>query len=460
MMAVQSLIDSFVGFIGDSIGEESSPSSSSSSLFSSLTDSTVRSPQDVPPPPPPTISTVSQPSTPSSHPPPIYSSTPLNNEPNTQQFARRLAELRTVEGIDAIVLQRENEEIKSEMVALRLQLEEQQFELDRLRSLIPKQHQQQPSAPNPAPPANDYQHVISKSQQKKIRKKERIEAANAAADTTQPPGCSSVQLLSLPPPQPPISTAHPPEQQQRQQQQSPVPNLFVFHDSNLKGCSTVELKAVMDKINKDNKQQTTPFNIILHDTYTLPQTLAKIKHTTFNKHDAVVINILTNDARQTKTRQRRTPTQTKQLQTGIIQHLISYIPPRNITILESPPLLDSPTSDIYLYNHASYTLSQQFGIHFSGTLIGEQHLWSGDGYHINRKFQPLLLKSLASAAVGTNPRSHYGLARPPYGQYGPWAAPKGQGMMPSFRDRALAQPLHFRRLAPIYPLMRNTIRRP
>ena len=69
-----------------------------------------------------------------------------------------------------------------------------------------------------------------------------------------------------------------------------------------------------------------------------------------------------------------------------------------------------------------------------------------------------MLKSVAAAAMGVNPRQHYGLARPPYGLYGPWAAPKGRGIMPSYADQASAQPFSFRRLGPIRPLMNNPIR--
>ena len=132
---------------------------------------------------------------------------------------------------------------------------------------------------------------------------------------------------------------------------------------------------------------------------------------------------------------------------------------KNITILESPPLLDSPSSDIFPYNSNSFSLAQQLGIRFAGTLIGEQHLWT-DGYHVLKNSRPLLLKSVAAAVVGVNPRQHYGLPRPPYGQYGPWAAPKGRGIMPNFRDLASAQPFTFRRLGPIRPLMNNPVRRP
>ena len=157
-----------------------------------------------------------------------------------------------------------------------------------------------------------------------------------------------------------------------------------------------------------------------------------------------------NDAHQTTTK----------IQTDIVQHLTIHIPRNNITILESPPLLDSSSSDIFPYNNNSCSLAQQLGISFAGTLIGEQHIWGGDGYHILKNSRSLLLKSVAAAAVGINPRRHFRLARPLFGIYGPWVAPKDRGILPSFRDQAMAQPLVYRRLNPIRPLMNDFIRRP
>ena len=172
----------------------------------------------------------------------------------------------------------------------------------------------------------------------------------------------------------------------------------------------------------------------------------------------VIINILTNDAQQTKNRNKRSPEHTRQLQTEIIQHLLHYIPRQNITILESPPLLDSPTSDIYPYNHASVLLTRQLNIRFADTLIGEEHL-GRDGFHIHRASCHLLVKSVAAAIGHFSPHQRFGHSRPPYGQFGPWAAPKGRGIFPlSFRDVAMAQPLSFRRRPVIQPLMGINIR--
>ena len=506
-----------------------SSSSSSPSLFSSLLDATKQpnhnkwhSPNRYAPLSPLLFST----QTPTdrfqnANPTPVLSSTPISSTkiPNTQEFAERLVGLRAINlGSDPLkdendelklqsatdvpptqeflerlrhlrhdeviadeaspaflAMQREVDDLKSELVAARLQLEEKEIMIRELRDeiharslqqVLPPPPESHVPAPLPPPPpfADGYQPVLSKKKKKKMKKRQRLEAAVATADTTRPPGCDSLQLP--PPPPPPPTQREPPQQhsqqhsqrqqhsQQQQQTTTTLPTLHIYHDSNLKGASAAELKLIMDKINKDNKQQNTSYNIVLNETFTLPQTLTKIRHTSFNCHDAVIINTLTNDARQTKHRQRRSPTQTKQLQTDIIQHLISFIPSNNITILEAPPLLDSPSSDIFPYNAASFSLSHQYGIRFSGTLIGETHLWD-DGFHVHKKFRYLLLKLLAAAAVDVNPRSHFKLPRPPYGQYGPWVAPKGQGVMPTYRDGAMAQPLLFRRLAPIRPLMTN-----
>ena len=208
-------------------------------------------------------------------------------------------------------------------------------------------------------------------------------------------------------------------------------------------------------INNNNK-----YNIIPDPTFTLPQTLNKIKQTNFKPNDRIIIHILTNDARQTKNRNRRSPEQTRQLQTQIIQHLLKYIPRQNITLLESPPLLDSPHSDIFPYNYASVQLSRQFGTRFADTLIGEKHL-GRDGFHILPSARHLLLKSVAAAIGHFSPHQKFGHARPPFGEFGPWAAPNGHGVFPpQYRHVAMAQPIVFRRRPPIVPLMSMNFQRP
>ena len=144
-------------------------------------------------------------------------------------------------------------------------------------------------------------------------------------------------------------------------------------------------------------------------------------------------------------RPRRTPDSTKQLQTEIIQHLIAHIPRQNLTWLEAPPLFDSSTSDIFAYNRASFQLSRQFGTGFARTLVGENHIWK-DGYHLRHQARHLLVKSVAAVAAKVDVHRHYNLARPPFGNFGPWEASKGQGMAPPLlRDVAMGRPMLFRR---------------
>ena len=446
----------------ETLTPESPLFSASSSLFSSLANSTIVSPQDdqndsdSPQPSPPgttrpSFSPCPSPLSPISIPrPPILTSTPMSMQPDTQQLALRMVDLRTVDEVDAIALQRENirlrrenESLQSEGTALRLQHEDDVREIGRLRLLhspsLPQQ-QQPPSA------TDEYLPFMTKSKKKRLKKKARIERALlTAADTTRPPGCTSLPLPRPPPPP---------------QAQASLPTLFVFHDSNLKGTTAADLNKAISGINNNNNNNNnriSNFNISLHETYTLSQTLDKIRQTTFNRNDTVIIGTLTNDARQTNKRQRRTPDQTKQIQIQIIQHLIKHIPNKNITLLEAPPLLDSTSSDIYPYNLNSYSLSRQFGCGFSRILIGESHLWS-DGFHILHKHRHLLLKSVAAAAARINVHEHHKLLHPPFGAFGPWAAPKGQGIIP-FSKMALKQPLNFRRASPIQPLMGINIHR-
>ena len=265
-----------------------------------------------------------------------------------------------------------------------------------------------------------------------------MEADKATTDSTLPPGC---ETLPLPPP--PLS-------------QPLLPTVHLFHDSNLKDITPNELAQALKNV---KKQASISLNISPHATYTLPQTFNTIKETTFQKDDIVVITTLTNDARNTKHRQARNPTQTKQTQMKILNHLKQFISPHNIIILESPPLLTSPHSDIYNYNNNSFLLSKQLGTRFAETLVGESQIYK-DGYHILRSARHLLIKSVAAAVFNINPHRHFGLPRPPFGNFGPWTTPIGQGLLPSpsptFRGAAMAQPINFRR-AHIYPLMNLNI---
>ena len=397
---------------------------------------------------------------------PVLTSTPRPG-PLTQEVVDRMLELRRVDDDEDVVAayRRENEELKSEVAALRLEREDLEKELTRVRQLLSKSSaQQQP----PPPPefADGYQ----------------VEAAHVAAEATLPPGCVSIQHLPPPPPSstdttlppgsmsiqlpPPGSPPHPtgcppPPTGCPPPPSQPLPTIHVFHDSNLKSVTADEILNSLKIINGQTNT-TTNHNITPHETFTLPQTLNAIKRITFKPNDSVILNILTNDARQTKHRQERSPQQTKNTQTAIINYLKAFIPLHHIVILESPPLLNTPTSDIFPFNLNSYLLSRQLGTRFSETLIGEGHLFK-DGYHVLRSARHLLVKSVAAAIANVRPHQRLKLLRPPHGNYGPWAAPLGVGMLPStYQSAAVARPsapINFRR-AGIQPLMDINIRQP
>ena len=108
--------------------------------------------------------------------------------------------------------------------------------------------------------------------------------------------------------------------------------------------------------------------------------------------------------------------------------------------MEAPPNLNN---DIYSYNFSTCDVALNSGIRFAPTLIGEEHIWPGDGLHVMNRHRPLMLKTIAAAAAGIDPHIHFRLRRPPTGPYGPWMAPFGMGMVPNFRDAAVA-PVRFR----------------
>ena len=425
-------------------------------------------------------------STPTAGPPSTPEITPTQDVPLTQEFLERLHKLRDNDFLSAeetrpafLVLQRETDELKSQLLAAQLQLEEKEMEIRELR----EQLQAQP----PPPPANLLQPVASKWKRKKVRKQERAAAAAAAAGS-QSPGSDPVQLSppqhqppkqQQPPPTPgfpPTADSPPTSRLPRRPLPPPPPppptslpskpTIYVFHDSNLKCLTAEEVKISINSILSSNNNNNISNNIANYNvnpqaTFTLPQTRHKIQHLTFKPNDIVVINTLTNDARHTKHRQSRTIKETKQMQATIISHLKAFIPPKNIVILESPPLLTSSTSDIFPYNDASFLIARQHGARFARTLIGEHHLF-GDGYHIRKDFRHLLIKSVAAAAVNIEPHRHFSLHRPPHGNFGPWEAPNGQGILPqphTYRGIAMAQPINFRRSL-IRPLMNIQIRRP
>ena len=281
----------------------SSFASSSSSLFSSLVDSTIQPSPDKTPTSIENLETINLQPRPSTPPPqpsfpstptqsPILSTTPLlsstpNPNPLTQELVDRMLELRRVddvvvadEGRPAFLsMQREMDDLKSELLAAQLQLQEKETVIRELRDQLLAQSLQQNAPPpndshpaptnNSCPPNNDsrpptipvsndgYRPAISKKKKQKMRKRERMEAA---ANTTCPPGCDSVQLPPLPLSAPPLQQRQPAQkptiptlhQQQQQQQQTTLPNVFIYHDSNLKGTTAAEITALINIINNNN----------------------------------------------------------------------------------------------------------------------------------------------------------------------------------------------------------------
>ena len=205
----------------------------------------------------------------------------------------------------------------------------------------------------------------------------------------------------------------------------------------------------------------TNYDIKTNVTYELQHTCNKILQTTYKHNDTIIIATLTNDARQTRRRPQKTIEQTRQLQYKILSHLTKFVPRRNIVFSEAPPIIGG---DIFPYNRITYDTCRQWGVRFGPTLVGESHMWR-DGFHIHNSYRHLHVKSIAAAAIDIHPHAHFNLLRPPYGVFGPWVAPAGQGMMPSISKVATAVPFHFRRnfavTSPdVHPSYRMNIRRP
>ena len=430
------------------------------SLFSSTTETRLPNSQVIIP----QIPTISLSQSPFALSSPLLYSTPNADAPTTQEvpltqtiltqeFLERLQKLRNDDVLIAdearpafLAIQREADELKSELLAARLQLEEKEMEIRELREQLQAQ---------PPPPPDILQPVISKRKRKKMRNlQQRTEAAAAPADETRPPGCDSVQLT--PPPQrhpvphqpPPPSARHQPllqQQQQQNQQQQQSQTVHYYHDSNSddKFLSLADIQNTINTINKKQNKPTNKYNINKHATYKLQQTYTKIRHTTYNKNDIVILNVLTNDAPTTKKRPPKTLHQTEHLLNAIYNHLLSQLSPNNIILLESPPLL---YEDIFPYASLSFQLARKRGIHFAPTLIGETHIKWYDGVHIQKGYHHLLAKAVASAILRCNPHPFFGHGRPPQGEFGPWLAPRGQGMAsPSYSSTATRPPpYHFR----------------
>ena len=391
----------------------------------------------------------------------------------TQEFLERLQNLRNDDVIVAndarpafLALQREADDLKSELLATRLQLEEKEMEIRELQGQLKAQSR--------SPPTDALQPVISKNKRKKMRKEQRMEA-----DTTRPPGCDSVSRFPSPLPPPRPNQQQPeqrrPAQQQPQNQQphqstattsaiTSPPTIHLYHDSNAddKFLNTGNIQYTLDLVNKKTNKQTTKYNIKKHATYELQQTYNQIKRTTYKTNDIVIINILTNDARTTKRRPPKTLQQTEHFLNAIYTHLLSQLSPDNVVLLESPPLL---YEDIFSHATLSRQIARNRGVRFAPTLIGEPHIKKFDGVHLLKGFHHLLAKAISCAVLRQNPHPLFGLGRPPQGEFGPWLAPRGQGMMPpSFSGAATRPPpYHFRPQIsrpsrPIRPLIDMNIR--
>ena len=117
-----------------------------------------------------------------------------------------------------------------------------------------------------------------------------------------------------------------------------------------------------------------------------------------------------------------------------------------------------PLGDL-MYVYANYHKNVSWNINFAQILIGEEHMFD-DGFHILNRHRHLLHRSIAAAAARVNPQTHYDFRRPPFGPYGPWASPRGVGLLPTpipppnnflnfpplrnFREVAMSRPIHFR----------------
>ena len=412
---------------------------------------------------------------------------------------------------EVFLLRQQLEELRSELTALRLQ-----YDIDReeKRALVKENEELRRKLSSPQPPSapncesvgatsnsasnresvrvtsnstsdreihgvtsNDgFTSAASKAKKKKKRKQEAAasaavtsasSAATASATPSTTAGLPTISSASAASDASAATTA-PAQATANQQANIQTRNVYILHDSNTKANHN-ELKShyanIIKQTNKSKISEDIKFH--LHPSYTLEKTLHDIKELNLTSDDHIIITPLTNNARITNSGKHSTTRQTSNKQSEIIQHLthVKKIPRQHITFLEAPPLLNSPHSDIFPYNLATRDVAYHHGVNFAQTLVGEQHIWhkhndgrprDGDGFHVQRRFLHLIHKSIAAAAAYTHPQTVYRLRRPPFGLYGPWASPRGVGMMPmsfpqqnfprltNYRDVALSRPLLFR----------------
>ena len=410
-----------------------------------------------------------------------------------------------------ILLRQQLEELKSELTALRLQYDidrEEKRTLVRENEELRRKLLSSPSSPSSSSPTSPPSAISNREHDDvtSIAAPNQGPVNSAVIETVPPLPLPPLPQPNLPTPQQPFQRALSRNQKRKQRQRAKAANsgtgnfaaaaaaaaaaaenpssiannnnqatitIHVFHDSNTKATSA-ELLTYHNNITKNNANNINNIQFQMHDTFTLEKTRDKIKKTTFTKNDHAIITTLTNNARYTNSGRHSTVQQTTKLQTEIISLLSKTIARNNIVFLEAPPLLPpSPdwlrrrnvnprniiTPDIYPYNQATFDLARNHGVKFAPLLVGEEHMFD-DGFHVLHRFRHFLHRSVAAAATSVDPYAHYKLRRPPYGPHGPWASPRGVGLLPRplmppnnlshfpflprFRDVALSHPLKFR----------------
>ena len=439
-----------------------------------------------------------------------------NALPSTQALALQLANLRQTDDVGRGMMSRieaERDELRSEVVALRLQLAAEEEEGRSLESVVVELRRENADLRSPPvcprnPPLSPPPPMTTTSTstrsggapftpvETRKKKKQRLAAeaaaaavaaaAAAAAVSPNPTSTSTPTPTSPPPPAnlfantnaappPPITTsstninadsAPPPATTSSTNADSaPTQTIHFFHDSN----HTYPTDDILTKYRQITAANNNNIRINALPTFTLTATKEVIrtkkfipKHApnnirtlTFKPNDIVVICTLTNDARSTRDRQARPPKTTATHQTDIIKLLTPYLPAKNIVFLEAPPLL-TESKDILPYNIITRYVALSLGARFAHTLVGEDHMWN-DGFHVSFRHRHLLVKSVAAAIAGVHPQTHFKLHRPPLGPFGPWVAPIGRGMRPpppsSYSGVAVSAPppVQFRRRPPTRP---------
>ena len=168
----------------------------------------------------------------------------------------------------------------------------------------------------------------------------------------------------------------------------PSATVHIFHDSNFKGVSTEDLAKQIDAINGGKKFVSEWF---FHLTFTLPNTLKKVKETVFGRDDLVVVNIMTNHARLQHPVER-----TQRLLSAILDELLQRLGPKNVTLLAAPPLNVSPYTDISVYNRMMNETARQRSVNYVESPLKISQL-SRDGFHIQQRYKGGLLCGMAVA---------------------------------------------------------------